>query len=294
MQHGAVGVFDSGVGGLTVVRALREVLPEETLVYLGDTARVPYGTKGAATVERYAHEALKFLECAASELMERRGQSLGPEEGPGRPPPTSPLKLLVVACNTASAVALPRLESVATMPVLGVIEPAARQAARTSRSSKVAVIGTAGTIRSGAYERAFRRIDPGIQVLGRPCPLFVPLAEEGWTDHPVTRLTAKTYLEDISSRGIDTLVLGCTHYPLLSRSIAEAVGEGVSLVDSAYALAEEVDRMLRKRGVEETGQRRGELLCFVTDWPERFRQLSGMFLGEDPDVVEQVNMEEYL
>ncbi len=206
MPERAIGIFDSGVGGLTVLRELRLQLPQEELVYLGDTARVPYGTKSPQTVGRYAREAARFLV----------GQRV---------------KLLVVACNTASAVALDDLSAIHQLPVVGVIEPGARKALAVTRTGRVGVIGTEGTIRSRAYERALRAGNPQIEVSVAPCPLFVPLAEEGWADHPVAHLAAAEYLAPLLREGIDTLVLGCTHYPLLKRTLQEVAGPGVELID---------------------------------------------------------------
>lgn len=193
MSWRAIGIFDSGVGGLTVLRELTRALPQEDTIYFGDTARVPYGTKSPDTVIRYSQEIASFLM-------------------------TRDIKLLVVACNTASAVALPALRRQLPIPVVGVIEPGARRAVEVTKSGVVGVIGTAGTIRSSAYSRAIKRLNPNISVLAKPCPLFVPLAEEGWTDNEIARLTAHQYLDELREAGVDSLVLGCTHYPLLKRS----------------------------------------------------------------------------
>src|SRR5215472_10192726 len=215
----AIGIFDSGVGGLTVMQALLGVLPHEHLVYLGDTARHPYGTKSAETVTDYSVENAEFLV--------RRG-----------------VKVVVVACNTASSVALDALATRLTVPVVGVIEPGARAATARSRTGRVGVIGTEATISSGAYTRALRALRPGIEIYSRPCPLFVPLAEEGWLDGPIPRGVAETYLASLCKSGIDTLVLGCTHYPLLRPVIGAVVGEGVTLVDSAEETARAVAALL--------------------------------------------------
>lgn len=255
-----IGIFDSGVGGLTVFHAVERALPEESLVYLGDTARVPYGTKSAETVRRYAVEATEFL--VAHEV-----------------------KLVVVACNSASSVALEALAD-APVPVLGVIGPGARQAAARSRTGRIGVIGTRATVASGAYERAIRRERPDAEVVARACPLFVPLAEEGWTANAIARATAHEYLDPLRDVGIDTLVLGCTHYPLLRDTIAETL-PGVELVDSAESVAAEVADRLRRAGVARaTGGARAEHRFFVTDSPEPFRAVAERFLGRAVDRLE--------
>ncbi|HYO99789.1 MAG TPA: glutamate racemase, partial [Pyrinomonadaceae bacterium] len=199
-----IGIFDSGVGGLTVYRALHEALPQERFVYLGDTARVPYGTKSLSTVERYAVENARFLEAHGT-------------------------KLLVVACNTASALALPAIRASVGVPVVGVIEPGAAAAVEASAGGRIGVIATEATIRSGAYSRAIKELAPGVRVTERACPLFVSLAEEGWAETDVARTVAAEYLTDLKSVGVDALVLGCTHYPILRRVIQETVGERVRL-----------------------------------------------------------------
>src|SRR5213593_1632850 len=205
---GAIGIFDSGVGGLTVLHALLEALPGEHLLYLGDTGRHPYGTKSAETVTRYSIENVEFLVAKG-------------------------IKMLVVACNTASAVALDALEARFPLPVVGVIEPGARAAVARTENGRVGVIGTEATIASGAYTKALRALRPGLEIYTRPCPLLVPLAEEGWLDGPIPRGVVETYLATLQKSGIDTLVLACTHYPLLRPLIAEVMGEKVGLVDSA-------------------------------------------------------------
>ena len=254
MPERAIGIFDSGVGGLTVLRELRRQLPQEELVYLGDTARVPYGTKSPQTVARYAREAARFLV----------GQRV---------------KLLVVACNTASAVALDDLAAVHRLPVVGVIEPGARRALEVTRTGRVGVIGTEGTIRSRAYERALLAGNPGVEVHVAPCPLFVPLAEEGWSEHPVARLAAAEYLAPLLRQGIDTLVLGCTHYPLLKRTLQEVAGPAVALIDSAEETAKTVATLLGSGGLERHAGPAASPRFFVTDIPDRFERVGGAFLG---------------
>jgi glutamate racemase len=263
----AVGIFDSGVGGLTVLRELNRVIPQEDTIYFGDTARVPYGTKSPETVTRYAHEITSFLV--------RRD-----------------IKLLVVACNTASAVALPSLKRHFPIPVVGVIEPGARRAVEVSRSGRIGVIGTAGTIRSSAYTRAIKRLNPQAEVLTRACPLFVPLAEEGWVDNQVARLTAQTYLQELKDAGIDTLVLGCTHYPLLKPVIAEVMGTGVTLVDSAAETALTVAGILRQKKMLRPASEKGNHHYYVSDIPAGFIRVGNRFLGGRLGDVYQVNLDE--
>lgn len=266
-----IGVFDSGIGGLTVYQALRRALPETTrLVYIGDTARVPYGTKGDETVVRYAVEGARFLM--------RRG-----------------VKALVVACNTMSAVALPALAQVMPGPVLGVLEPGVEAACRATRRGAIGVIGTAATIKSGAYPRAIARRLPDARVVDRACPLFVPLAEEGWTDNDVARATAKAYLSEFATGSIDTLVLGCTHYPLLRGVIQETVGPRVTLVDSAEETARAARALFeRERLLDDAGgmAANAEDHFYVTDSSERFREVGARFLGRPLGRLEQVALQE--
>lgn len=240
-----IGVFDSGIGGLTVVRALRELLPNENIFYLGDTARVPYGGKSAATVERYSREITELL------LKEN-------------------CKTIVVACNTASALALPQLESTTPVPITGVIQPGAQAAVAATRNGHIGVIGTRATIKSGAYERALLGLDPAVQVSARACPFFVPLIEEGWLEGEITDGVVRQYLWPLVEEGIDTLVLGCTHYPLLREAIGRFLGESVRLVDSAQNCATAVARLLEEEGLRaETGPA-GLLSVALTDPPDAF------------------------
>ena len=262
-----LAVFDSGLGGLTVLRALRGRLPSESVLYLGDTARVPYGTRADDTVLRYAREAAAFL--VAREV-----------------------KALVVACNTVSAVALEALAAEVPVPVVGVLDPGAREACRRTRSGVVGVIGTAATIRSDAYARRIRELRPDARVLQVPCPLFVPLAEEGWDEGDVPRLVAERYLGGLRREGVDTLVLGCTHYPILRPVVAAVMGDGVTLVDSAESVADEVTRLLADRGLAapDDGDSRRDDHFFVTDSSERFREVGERFLGSALARLEQVSL----
>ena len=263
----SIGIFDSGVGGLTVLKEIIKLLPQEDTIYLGDTARVPYGAKSPETVTRYARQIAAFLV-------------------------SRDIKMLVVACNTASAVALDCLKDEFPIPVVGVIEPGARRAASVTRSGKVGVIGTEGTIRSSAYAKAIKRMNPEVEVITRACPLFVPLAEEGWVDNDVARLTARTYLTGLKEEGVDTLVLGCTHYPLLKGVISEVMGEGVQLVDSAAETARAVAEILRNRGALRPAAEKGNNHYFVTDLPASFIRVGNRFLGGRLGDVYQVSLED--
>jgi len=263
----SIGIFDSGVGGLTVLREIMQALPQEDTLYFGDTARVPYGTKSPETVTRYAGEIASFL-------IKRD------------------IKLLVVACNTASAVALPTLKRQLTIPVVGVIEPGARRAVEVTRSGRIGVIGTAGTIRSSAYTRAIKRLKPDAEVLTRACPLFVPLAEEGWIDNQIARLTAQTYLQELKEAAVDTLVLGCTHYPLLKPMIADVMGPGVTLVDSAEETARTVAAILADKQLLRPPSEKGNHNFYVSDIPAGFVRVGNRFLGGKLGDVFQVSLDE--
>lgn len=254
LRERAIGVFDSGIGGLTVVQQIVRLLPNEHVIYLGDTARTPYGTKSPETIRRYALENAEFLL----------------DKG---------IKLLVVACNSVSAVALELLEDRVRVPVVGVIEPGARAAVSATRKRKVGVIGTEATIASGAYTRALKALDASLEVYTRACPLFVPLAEEGWVFNDVARAVARRYLTSLKRSGIDTLVLGCTHYPLLSAVIADVLGPGVRLVDSALTTAQAVRELLISRSLVRRAEP-GSVSFFVTDLPERFIKVGHLFMGQ--------------
>jgi glutamate racemase len=249
----AIGIFDSGVGGLTVMHQLVETLPAENLVYLGDTGRYPYGSKSPETVTRYSLENAAFLV----------------DKG---------IKLLVVACNAASSVALGALKAECPVPVVGVIEPGAKAAVARTRNARVGVIGTEVTIASGAYTRSLKRLRSDLEIYTRACPLFVPLAEEGWTDNEVARATASLYLTSLRRSGIDTLVLACTHYPLLARVIGSVMGEKVRLVDSARTTAQAVRQTLARYGLARRSGP-GSVSFFVTDVPDQFVKVGGRFMG---------------
>jgi glutamate racemase len=261
-----IGVFDSGIGGLTVVKELFQRLPDEEIVYFGDTARVPYGPKSPATVARYSEE-------AASWLLSRD------------------VKLIVIACNTATAHAAKRLSEVLPIPVVGVIEPGARAAVQATRTQRVGVIGTAGTIRSGAYDLAVRRQLAEARVYAQPCPLFVPLVEEGLGEHPAARLVAEDYLRPLSEMDVDVLILGCTHYPLLRNLIGEIMGPGVRLVDSAAETAREVAAVLDRYDLRREPGAPPQHVFAASDAPLRFRDVGRTFVGEALRTVEQVDVE---
>ena len=256
-----IGVFDSGIGGLTVAQEVIRQLPQESLIYFGDTARVPYGPKSPDTVRRYSREIAGFL----------RDQGV---------------KSIVIACNTATAHALAALRDEMDMPVIGVVEPGARAAVAATKAGHIGVIGTVGTIKSGAYERAIRAIDPDVVITVRACPLFVPLVEEGWTDHDATRLIAQEYLEPMLAAQIDTLVLGCTHYPLLKPLLHSVLGSSVRLIDSAEETAAETARTLRAAGLEIATNTIPSYRFVASDDPLQFLQLGQRFLGSAMEGVE--------
>jgi glutamate racemase len=250
----AIGLFDSGIGGLTVLHEIIEVLPRESTVYLGDTARAPYGTKSLETVLRYSFENSDFLI----------------EKG---------VKTVVVACNTSTAIALEALRERLSVPVIGVIEPGARRALQVTKNKKIGVIGTEATIQSGAYTKALKGQGRNVEVYSRACPLFVPLVEEGWIDNAVVAMTVEAYLGSLKQSGIDTLILGCTHYPLLKKTIQQFLGHGVTLVDSAEEVAKDVGALLKKHSLT---RKNGKAVhsFFVTDAPDRFIEVGRRFLGD--------------
>jgi glutamate racemase len=263
MNANPIGVFDSGIGGLTVVRAIHRRLPHENIVYFGDTARVPYGPKSPQMVREYAAQ--------DADVLAAHG-----------------VKMMVVACNTVSAVALDVVAKRARVPVVGMILPGAAAAEAATRGKRVGVIGTVATVNSGAYTHALRQLDPGITAVPRACPLFVPLAEEGWIDHQVTDLVAREYLFPLRLEKIDTLILGCTHYPVLRRAIAAAVDPQVTLIDSGEAAAVEVERTLDEQDLRNRSTERPNLQFFVSDLPAKFTEVGELFLGEKMGRVHRV------
>jgi glutamate racemase len=262
-QTGPIGIFDSGIGGLTVTGAILHTLPGESTIYFGDTARVPYGPKSPETVRRYSLEILHWLV----------GQGV---------------KLVTVACNTSTAHALSALQAESPVPVIGVIEPGSRAAIRASTTGRIGVIGTAGTIASGAYTRAIQALRPDAVVEARACPLFVPFVEEGWFDHPATELVAREYLAPLQAARIDALVLGCTHYPLLKPLLARVLGPAVALIDSAEETARAVEATLVGQGIDQPLGGAVTHRFAVSDDPTRFTAVGSRFLGERLSDVEVV------
>ena len=266
-----IGVFDSGVGGLTVAREIMRNLPDERIVYFGDTARVPYGSKSQETVIRYSRQIVRFLQ-------------------------TQHVKAIVIACNTASALALDAIEGELDIPILGVLRPGAKVAAETTKNKRVGVIATESTIRSGMYGRYIKAHDPEITVYGKACPLFVPLVEEGWLKDPVTEEVARRYLKELLEKDIDSLILGCTHYPLIRSLMRKIVGDKVQLVNPAYETALELGRLLTREGLANDGDTdcAGEKYqFFVSDAAEKFAEFANSILPYDVKKTRKINIEEY-
>lgn len=271
LNHAPIGVFDSGVGGLTVAREIMRQIPDERIVYFGDTARVPYGSKSPNTIIRYSRQIIRFLR-------------------------TKNVKAIVVACNTASAFALETIKPELDIPIIGVVKPGAKVAAQTTQNGKIGVIGTEGTIRSEIYTKTIHRENKDAQVMGRACPLFVPLVEEGWIKDPVTVAVAERYLQPFKESDIDTLILGCTHYPLLRSTVREIMGEGVNLVNPAYETAVELRRLLSEQGIANDGKTKdGEkkYQFYVSDAAEKFMQFANSILPYDIEQTQLIPIEEY-
>lgn len=262
-----IGVFDSGIGGLTVVKRLSSVLPKESIVYFGDTARVPYGSKSNSTVIEYSIQDTDFL-------LHKN------------------VKAVVVACNTASSIAIPELRKRFNVPVIGVIEPGAQMAVRESGNRKIGVIGTRATIGNNAYSKAIKNIDASIEVFEKACPLFVPLAEEGWTDHKATYEIAEEYLSELRDKKIDTLVLGCTHYPILHDVIQDVIGKDVKLIDSGIATSEVVLEEIKRTNLETNSAVPGNSSFYVSDIPTKFKEVAELFLGKPVEDVTKVELDE--
>ena len=261
-----LGVFDSGIGGLTVVKRIISMLPLENIVYFGDTARVPYGSKSNATVIEYSIQDTKFL------LSKN-------------------VKLIVVACNTASSVALKELRSRFDVPVIGMIEPGALMALENTKNGRIGVIGTSATINNKAYSGELKKLDPKIQVYEKACPLFVPLAEEGWVGHKATSLIAQEYLKELKEQKTDTVVLGCTHYPILSGVIQEVLGNNVTLIDSGIAAAKVVREELDRMNLHTNSNSPGIQDYYVSDIPQKFREISRIFMGNNLTNINKVELE---
>lgn len=267
MNNRPIGIFDSGIGGLTVAREIFHCLPAEKIIYFGDTARLPYGTKSQQVITHFTRQIIKFL-------LERE------------------VKLIVVACNTASALALPALtKRHSPVPLIGVIEPGVTAALQKTKNGKIGIIGTEGTIRSKAYEKMI--LDNGarkIKVFSQACPLFVPLVEEGWLDKEITSLVAQEYLSRFKKNGIDTLILGCTHYPLLKRTIDKILGKEVKLIDSGRETAWSVKKFLEENNLFSSSRKIGRHVFYVTDAPEKFKKVGEKFLGEKIKEVNKVEL----
>jgi glutamate racemase len=259
-ENQPIGIFDSGIGGLTVMRELMHRLPHEHMIYFGDTARLPYGEKSKETITRYSIENAIFL-------LEHN------------------IKLLVIACNTASAFALEKLQTIFSIPVLGVIEAGAENAIRATKNKHIAVLGTKGTIQSGVYQSQIVSRMPQATVVSIPCPLFVPLVEERFFHHPAASLIIKEYLIPLQTQPVDTILLGCTHYPLLKEQIAEQLGKGIAIVDSATSCAEKVEEMLHKHQLARTTKSKADYKYYVSDDPKKFQSLGAQFLGTSLEQV---------
>ena len=265
-----VGVFDSGVGGLTVAREIMRNLPSEKIVYFGDTARVPYGSKSKETVIRYSRQIIRFLQ-------------------------EQQVKAIVVACNTASAFALDTVRVEFDIPIIGVIESGAKVAAARTRNKRVGIIGTVGTVGSGIHAQYLKKLDPEITVFGKACPLFVPLVEEGWLHDPVTVEVASRYLKELQDKDVDTLILGCTHYPLIRSTIRQVMGEEVCLVNPAYETALELGKLLEEQGLSSTGTEQKEFpyRFYVSDLADEFKEFANSILPYDVEMTKKIDIEKY-
>ncbi len=266
MNKRPIGIFDSGVGGLTVLKEVSKLLPNEDIIYLGDTARVPYGIRSSETVIRYSVECANFL------------YKIG-------------IKMLVVACNTSSSVSLNSLEKQLAIPVIGVIDPGVRAALKATKNGKIGVIGTEATVRSGAYEKKIKEYNPSFEVLSKPCPLFVPLVEEGILEGPIADLVIERYLKELKESSIDTLILGCTHYPLLKNSIHKYMKE-IKLVDSAEEVARTVKDILTEKELLNTLNKSSSIKFYVTDDPERFKKIAEIFLNNKINEIQRITLKE--
>jgi len=266
VKRSPIGVFDSGIGGLTVVKRLSSTLPNESIIYFGDTARVPYGSKSNSTVIEYSIQDTKFL-------LQKN------------------IKALVVACNTASSIAIPDLKKKFDIPIIGMIEPGSRLALKKSQSKKIGVIGTRATVSNLAYSKEIKKINSSAQVIEKPCPLFVPLAEEGWINHKATYEVAEEYLKELREEKIDTLVLGCTHYPILSEVIRKVIGSKVTLIDSGIASSEVIKSELEKLDLLSDSKKTGVQEYYVSDIPAKFKEVAELFLGKEIDHVHKVDLE---
>lgn len=268
MDSRPIGVFDSGIGGLTVVKEIMKMLPDEDIIYFGDTARVPYGTKSKETVIKYSFQCVRFL-------LEKN------------------VKSIVIACNTASASSLDIVQQSYDLPIVGVVEPGAKTACKVTKSGKIGIIGTEGTISSGAYEKAINEINKNIKMTLRACPLFVPIAEEGWQDTEIAFLTAQNYLWDFKKSDIDALIMACTHYPLLEKTIGKVLGEGIKLVNPAYETAKVLEYMINSNGLKNDRPHKGDYKYYVSDNPVKFKKTGENFLEKPVGWVEKIDIEKY-
>ena len=267
MDNRKIGVFDSGLGGLTVVREMQKLMPEESVVYFGDIARLPYGSKSKETITEFSHQIMRFLL-------------------------KHDVKAVIIACGTASANALEDLQKTYDLPITGVVEPGAREAARTTKNGRIGITGTEATIRSGAYDRLLAELDPQIEVYSKACPLFVPLVEEGWFKDDITRSVVQRYLAELKTQQVDTLVLGCTHYPLLKRLIGEEIGEEVILVNPSSSVVKEMKEYLLRHDMQSDAEQ-GEYEFYVSDSTEKFRQFGQQVLEIENLTVKRINIEKY-
>ncbi|HCX73657.1 MAG TPA: glutamate racemase [Candidatus Cloacimonas sp.] len=263
MKKQPIGIFDSGIGGLTVFKEIRKQFPQEDIIYFGDTARVPYGPKSPQTVLNYSVQNARFLLQNGA-------------------------KIIVVACNTSASVALQKLREILPIPIIGVIQPGAAHATSVTQNGKIGIIGTEGTIRSDAYSHAIKNIDPKIQVFSKACPLLVSLVEEGWEEHQISELIIREYLQDLQQQDIDTLVLGCTHYPILKKAIGKIVGKNIKLVDSAEAVAANLKEMLPNPETETAGSNK----FYVSDNEDKFRQIATRILNREIEPLHRVTLGE--
>ena len=265
MRQRPIGIFDSGIGGLTVAKSVFNLLPNEDIIYIGDTARLPYGTKSKETVILYSIESLKFL------LSKK-------------------VKMVIIACNTASSVAVPFLQKISKIPIIGVISSGAKAATEKSKNNKIGVIGTNGTIKSKSYIKEIKRFNKESEVYSQSCSLFVQLAEDGWTDNEIALLTAKKYLQPLKEKNVDTLILGCTHYPILKNTIKKAIGENISLIDSGEETAKDVVKILEKENLLSLRKRKGEHRFFFTDFPDNYKLIIERFLGRKISNVKKIKL----
>lgn len=268
MDNRPIGVFDSGIGGLTVLKELMRHLPGEDFVYFGDTARVPYGTRSKETIIKYSFQCVRFLQ-------------------------SKDVKAIVIACNTVSATALSALTEKLNVPIIGVIEPGAVSAVNNDKNGRIGIIGTQATVNSGAYRDAIKKLDSSKYIVSNPCPLFVPLVEEGWANTEVAAMVAREYLKPILSENVDALVMGCTHYPLLKSVVGNIMGKGVVLIDPAYETAVKFKSILLKHGLDSGDTSSFKVKYYVSDDPEKFIRIGAEFLEKNIDNIEKVDIEKY-